>query len=407
MFSQPPCSYEQAGKGESATNAAAGSKCLVTAEESFGKVTTGIRDAWIKNPDLQIAFDGGGTEMSIDGSSIAVSNSVNLLKGEVLTIKPPTSTNGDSTAQWYWQQRVDVEAKDGKDAYFYYQTATAGVNAWATPRWGADGTTETVMAAPESVMLFEYNLAQGTPTTNGKVWWDLSSVDGINVNGTMQAVYNGDDLCDGGGGQRGCEIYPNLDECPYEILVGIGGTVKTCGNPKHLKQSDGIALADDLSSTLGTSPDDWATWEKPADSTDCATNGFDYCDGKTNKELAGAPSGNGAKKPGYHVWWRTNDIATTYLNWLQRSGNNFPAKSEDPVTCQTYGWAYDEMKWNPGDEFDTNGNPTYKTGAVDSDGNPKTQSDTNAEVTANVSCGWDGLLSLDIDILYIMHYELN
>jgi hypothetical protein len=60
------------------------------------------------------------------------------------------------------------------------------------------------------------------------------------------------------------------------------------------------------------------------------------------------------------------------------------------------------MKWNPGDEFDTNGNPTYKTGAVDSDGNPKKQSDTNAEVTANVACGWDKLLSLDIDILYIM-----
>lgn len=343
MFTQPPCAQGVSG----CTNSVNG------------------RDAWKNNSTLQTAFATSGTKMLIDGVSTTVNNSVNLLPGSVLTIIPPIKSNAESGkagVQWYWDS-----------------TSTAGVNGWATPRYGTDGS-ETSMGAPENTMLFEYNLA------SDRLWWDMSSVDGINVNATMETQYSGDDQCDGGGGLRSCGIYPNLDECPYEITVT--GNVKTCGNPKHLSQSDGIALENNntLQSDLGTTPTGWSAWDTTA--TDCG----DYCDGGSNKDLAGAASGDSAKKKAYHIWWSTNQIGTTYLDWLQRSGANKPVQTSDPVTCQTYGWAYDEMKWKTGDTFSGDGNPVNPDGTIG----------TNSELNANVSCGWDGLLSLNIDILYIM-----
>ncbi len=160
------------------------------------------------------------------------------------------------------------------------------------------------MGRPESNMLavghvtrFEYNI------NGGVLWFNGSSVDGVNINHRFE--YTG---CPNSFKQ--CNI--DLDTC-YNSIVQDG--VKTCPSAKQ-----------------------WAN--------------INECGGMfdmTAKQLAGCGYGDAANKEKCHKWWSTNACAQKWLNWLQKNKTG---------ECPQYGWAYDEMRYKPGDIFDINGNPS-------------------------------------------------
>jgi hypothetical protein len=149
----------------------------------------------------------------------------------------------------------------------------------------------------------EYNI------NNGELWFNSSAVDAINAN--FDATYTG---CPEN--ERKCIV--DLNSCPY---TRVTNGVKECIAPKFW-------------------PDDVIN--------KCGTNGFGSQWNLSPKDLASCGYDDPARKEECHKWWGTNDCAKKWLNYLQKN------KSGE---CEQYGWAYDEMRWKPGDTFDKNGNP--------------------------------------------------
>ena len=176
----------------------------------------------------------------------------------------------------------------------------------------------------------EYNI------NNGDLWFNSSAVDAINAN--FDATYTG---CPEN--ERKC--LADLNSCPY---TRVTNGVKECIAPKFW-------------------PDDVIN--------KCGTNGFGSQWNLSPKDLAGCGYGDPAHKEECHKWWGTNDCAKKWLNYLQKNPSG---------KCEQYGWAYDEMRWKPGDTFDKNGNPP-----------------TNKDVTPLIHCPLKKG-SLNINVLKIL-----
>jgi len=332
--SQPPCSAAQA----LACDSRPGGEPWLPADYAARWAeleTDGVFEASGTRFTL-IHADSGTTELP-------VSNHTEIGPGQVLRITPPIV---DDLPQWYW-------ASDG-------EAVSAGVKAWVTQA-GVD------MPASEQALLYEFNL------TGDQLWWDLSAVDGLNANAVMS--YGGpgcpdaDCGCDSGNAKQ-CliELAPydgGNDGCPY--IINYGGA-DTCPNPKFYAEIDAMVAK--------------PGWVVPTSAFTTDAVASDYLDiwtaagSPSGADMASAPSGDPNVKPAYHIWWSTNPVGQGWLDYLQ---------SNDAGPCNAYGWAYDEKKWAPGDEFDQNGNPPDNIG-----------------VAANVRCDFSPDTYLGVEILSVM-----
>lgn len=254
-----------------------------------------------------------------------------LKPGEVWRIVPPTGTNGKP--YWCFDQGSPICPINGRDAWCQSDPLVKrrrncpGVGAWVTPA-------NTKMLAIDQVTKFEYNI------NNGELWFDVSSVDGINTN--TVATYTG---CTNK--SKTCMI--DLSSCP--VTTQING-VKTCPSPK--------------------------TWK---DIMNCGSD-----TGFSAREMAGCGYSDN-RKALCHKWWAKNQCAQKWLNWLQKNPSG---------KCDQYGWAYDEMRFRDGDGFDKNFNPCITDSAgrcVRGDTNP-----VEPLIQCPINKG-----SLNINILNIMH----
>jgi hypothetical protein len=215
-----------------------------------------------------------------------------LKKGEIWKIVPPVGDDGNP--YWCFDQGGN-------------RTCT-GVGAYVT----VEGTE---MLAIDQVSKFEYNINGGT------LYFDVSSVDGINVNTIVE--YTG---CTEK--KRTCTI--DMNSCPIQITTH---GVRTCPSPKTWPGID-----------------------------DCGTSGVGVgmgTDGTdlTARQLAGCGYGGSASDPDNklkqkgecHKWWAKNECGQQWLNYLQKNQSGKP--------CSQYGWAYNEMVYNDGDTFDIDFNP--------------------------------------------------
>ena len=151
-----------------------------------------------------------------------------------------------------------------------------GTGAWFT-KAGSN------MPAPQNVLRCEYNW-------NGDfVWYNLSGVDGVNANVSMQ--YSS---CDE-------ETHCNVDfaRCPFTTIPAGKGW--TCGSTKV-----------------------------DANCKSCSSFGsFSPC------QLAGCGYSDPATMCTCRKWWRDNHCALEWCNWI-RQGD-----------CNMYCWAYDELTLDP------------------------------------------------------------
>ena len=260
-----------------------------------------------------------------------------LLKpSEIWRIVPPTGEDGKP--YWCFDQNSPIcfDASNVpswcEDPDYKTRRQCPGVGAWITP---ADKT----MPAIKEVTKFEYNI------NNGELWFDVSSVDGINVN--TVATYTG---CPDK--QKKCTI--DLKTCPVSSVVD---GVKTCPSPK--------------------------TWP---DIDKCGNDG--YGNGLSAGMLAGCGYGATLEKEECHKWWANNKCAQQWLNWLQ--------KNPSGETCDQYGWAYNETVFGYGDSFDSNFNPCV------TDSNGKCIKTHNNPIEPLIRCPINKG-SLNIDILNILH----
>ena len=181
-----------------------------------------------------------------------------------------------------------------------------GVKAWVTTK-GVN------MYASERVLLYEYNIGE-------TIWWDLSAVDGVNVQGTMQ-------------------IGANLAQCAALIHDCLYPGEHTCQNLKF----EPVETFNTVNVVQRDYPDIYNAMEAPEIGAD-------------NKTLAEAALGIPANKQGYHVYYSVDPTAVAYQNWLLRNNT-------DEITSNCYSWAYSEITWHPPDQaFDQNGDPTPNTG---------------------------------------------
>ncbi len=274
---------------------------------------------------LKSVFAASGTHFYVVDTNDAakevdVSNRVDLNPGETLRVQLPIK---DGHPEWYF-------ARNGGKL-------SVGTKGWVTKKGVS-------MPASERALLFEYNIQ------SKEVYWDLSAVDGLNANGTMN--YEGP----GCAGALNCKCDDALpkacttnldaftdvnDGCPYVMKVN-GASV--CPNPKFYSSVDGAVKK--------------PTWVVPASKFTTDSVSTDHADvwNKAGKpsggEMASAPSGDALKKQAYHIWWSTNVVGQAWLKYLQANAAG---------VCDAYGWAYDEMKWKSGDTFDQNGNPSLNT----------------------------------------------
>ena len=255
---------------------------------------------------------------------VAVSNHIDLEKGETLRIVPPLS---GIIPEWYWNI-----INDKKETIPY----TAGVGAWVTKKGIS-------MIVHDWISFFEFNL----DSKQQLIWFDISAVDGVNANATM--TYEGpgcgsDTTCKTGATlpkvlKTNIDAYDgNNDGCPYIMTYG---SQATCSNPKFYpttidagKKKPAWVIASDKFTKNDVELKHADIW-KAAGSPDGLT-------------MAQAPSGESVKKKAYHIWWSTNPVAQGWLKYLQ---NNAKGKTD------AYGWAYDEKRWKTGDTFDVHGNP--------------------------------------------------
>lgn len=274
---------------------------------------------------LKSVFAASGThffvlDASAQSHEVDVSNRIDLEPGETLRVQLPIK---DGHPEWYF-------ARNGV-------SQSVGTKGWVTKKGVS-------MPASERALLFEYNVQAK------EVYWDLSAVDGLNANGTMN--YEGP----GCAGSVNCKCdsampkkcSTNLDAftdandgCPY--ITTVNGA-KVCSNPKFYATVDAAVKK--------------PSWVVPASAFTTDSVSTDYPDiwnkaGKpSGADMASAPSGDSLKKQAYHIWWATNVVGKAWLKYLQANAAG---------TCDAYGWAYDEMKWKAGDTFDQNGNPSLNT----------------------------------------------
>ena len=274
---------------------------------------------------LNSVFAASGThffviDASAQSHEVDVSNRIDLEPGETLRAQLPIK---DGHPEWYF-------ARNGV-------ALSVGTKGWVTKKGVS-------MPASERALLFEYNVQ------SKEVYWDLSAVDGLNANATMN--YEGP----GCAGSVNCKCDSALpkscatnldaftdgnDGCPYIMTVN-GASV--CPNPKFYATVDGAVNK--------------PSWVVPTSAFTTDSVSTDYADvwnkaGKpTGAVMASAPSGDPLKKQAYHIWWATNVVGKAWLEYLQANAGG---------SCDAYGWAYDEMKWKVGDTFDQNGNPSLNT----------------------------------------------
>jgi len=341
--SQPPCSQAEAKNCNAGTDPAKYSDAWKNMKDAFTRSGTQF---YIHKPD--------GTNIGMD-----VANHIDLQKGETLRIVPPIV---NSIPEWYYYHPV---AK---------KVMTAGVASWVTQKGIS-------MPAVMNITKLEYNLSV---PIDKNIWFDISAVDGLNVQATMSL--------EGAGCGKDVNCYcdhtlPKVcktsfdayaidqatgksnDGCPYIMEFD---KAKTCPNPKFYPEafektakpswvtSPSKYTTEKVSSTC---PDIWATAGKPS-----------------GKDMCSAASGLASVKPAYHIWWSTNPVGQGWLTYLQKN-----AKGK----CDSYGWAYDEKRWKEGTDtcksFDKNGNPP-----------------DNKDVGALVACTWKENTYLNIDILKLM-----
>lgn len=268
------------------------------------------------------------TDTSGKSTEVAVSNSIDVPKGETLRIIPPQPPSVGSAPEWYYKKNGKIE--------------TAGVVAWATKK-GVQ------MPAPEPVTVYEYNLDSAQKI----IWFDLSGVNGINTNATM--VYEGpgcgNDINCGTGVTLPKVLKSNLDDyngtndgCPYSMTFA---SAKSCPNPKFYPKSKidtgkpaWVVSTDEYTTTDASLPANVTLWNVAV----AANKGATF----TGLDLARAGDGSAKIKPVYHIWWSTNPVGQGWLKYLQ---SNKKGKTD------AYGWAYDEKRWKLGDTFDIYGNP--------------------------------------------------
>lgn len=308
MGSQPPCSEAEAANCDA------------------GNDPDKYSDEWANMKD---AFTRSGTHFYVHNNStgavreIDVSNHIDLEPGETLRITPPLDAN--NKPQWYYSVGGVVQ--------------TAGVNGWVVQK-GID------MPAPQPVNLFEYNLDY----PHFEIYADISGVDGINVNASMalEGAGCGEDPTCGTGVTMPRKVMTNIDPydgrndgCPYVMTFQ---QADVCPNPKHYPAT----INDSSLPNWVVGTDSFTTDDVASDYTDIWTG----AGSPTGFEMCSAASGLPAPKKAYHIWWSTNNVGQSWLDYLQKN---------DKGRCDAYGWAYDEKRWKPGDDFDVNGNPPDNT----------------------------------------------
>lgn len=185
------------------------------------------------------------------------------------------------------------------------------------------------------------------------MYWNMSAVNGLNVNATMTLEGPG---CTSS--NCGCDktipkvIKTNMaayngrnDGCPYIASDAQDVNSILCVSPQHYPASiSGTAQRP----AWVTGTDNFTTADVGTDAAYSPIwSGVD--DGeKTAVKMAEAGSGLANNKKGYHIWWSTNPVALGWLDYLQNNASG---------RCDAYGWPYDEKKWKPGDTFDINGDP--------------------------------------------------
>jgi len=195
----------------------------------------------------------------------------------------------------------------------------SGVNSWVT---SADS--KIIMTAPQGITLFEYNVN----AYNGVIFYDASAVDGLNTNHELYYLTNNIAT-----NYIKCNI--DFNKCPNNSKNNI---INSCVSPKWwnnvpLNNLD-ISLKNQILNTNNNN------------------NFYDYCfSSLLNKGSNYVGCGYGDKvKACCHLWWSTNTDAQSWLNYIK--------------SCNIYGWAYDEMKWQSNFGFDNynlnNFNPVYK-----------------------------------------------
>lgn len=214
-----------------------------------------------------------------------------------------------------------------------------GVNSWIT-------LDNIYMNAPEGVSLFEFNInAPSLPNTLDYkiIFFDVSAVDGLNTNHRMfYSTYPYNNISS----NNYVDCKAPLQYCPQEA---INNRLSTCQSPKWWSTNSLDILNNSIRSKIlfNNNP-----------------NSYDYCfknPYNLGKNLAGCGYGNHIKAC-CHMWWSTSKVAEKWINFIYGLKNG---KQNDSYICQSYAWAYDEMKWYPYYGFDNynlmNYNPVYKT----------------------------------------------
>ena len=253
-----------------------------------------------------------------------------LRPGEVWSVQPPVDAK-TKYPYWCFDQPCNPNTDDRCIAHTWKLVPPYGDNPIITgdkgirrncPGVGAIVVPESsTMEIVEGTSRFEYNI------NNGVIWYNGSAVDGLNVNMTMH--YTGcplkvqDESGDWHPSQKQCTT--PLNSCPHSSSFH---NTWTCPSPKLWGGSG------------------------PAEKSDARID--QMCDkgpdeGLQPHELVGCGYGDREHKIKCHKWWAKNkECAQKWLNFLQKTKGH---------TCDQYGWAYDEKKYNDGDTFDENGNP--------------------------------------------------
>lgn len=334
VHDQPPCSFADAQAG----------KCLVP-ENTI---------SWI---GLNISYrirhaDGSATRRVFDVPKVALGENETFL----LDLPDGNNTiNGRRNRGWWWSTEVGGEvlaSTFARPASQNDRPVSAGTKMWAVHE-------NVYMYSSQSVTLFEFNI--GDTEDANLVWWDISSVDGSNVDSKMWLV---DETATET--QRECNV--DFDNCPFPQTVS-GQLV--CANPKsyegELPTTAPSWLRDAYNYSTYTKLISVATALGDVNDTDCAclstavkdlsaTQSLPGFDKLTPQALMGCAPKSCKSKTACHLWWTSNPIAVYYLEFLQQNhrytsrfqlpSSGLPIVADDDVTCNSYGWAYDEQRFD-------------------------------------------------------------
>lgn len=293
-----------------------------------------------------------------------ISNKQDLQPGEILRVIPPIVTGTDPATgasytrpEWYY----NINIYDEHHTYLRTETQTSGTTTWVTKA----GIT---MPAPQSVMLFEFNLSA---PLDKNIWYDIGAVDGLNANGTM--TYTGCAVEHKKSCKTNISAYSATnDGCPYILQMS---SANVCANPKLYPAT----LDASTKPSWVVSPSHYTT----ADVSNTYPSSWTAAGSPSGADMASAASGEKAKKIAYHIWWATNPVGQGWLKYLQKNSTG---------SCDAYGWAYDEKKWIPKDC-----NPNSQS-CFDVNGNPP----DNKDIQALINCPYSAGSYVNIDILSVM-----